>query len=89
MKYRVKYRNLHCAERNPYRPDQRIKRGPWIKAAEYDNWADALVRCKQMARGMREVAIFIGQLIVKQDAYGRMPEADPTAALAQPQEAQP
>ena len=50
-KYLVKRAMLHAAERNPYRPRQKVKRGKWIRFAEFDDpsyaemgWPAALKR---------------------------------------------
>lgn len=82
-KYRVKFRNLHAAERNPYRPQQKIKRGRWIADQTFDNWAEAKARCEFMNRGMKEAGIFIGKEIIRPNEYtGKLPD-NPPVAIAQ------
>jgi hypothetical protein len=79
--YRVKFRNLHSAKRNPFRPSQKIKRGPWVADQTfYDDWPAAKERCEFMHRGFREAAIFVGGKIHRPNEFtGRLPAEEPEA----------
>jgi hypothetical protein len=79
-KYVIKFRHLHPAKPNPFRRDQKIKRGVWIKDLSFDVWAEAKARCEQMNKGMREAAVFIrGQKPIFPNQYtGRLQDDPPS-----------
>ena len=80
--YAVKVRNLHPAKRNPYRPQQRIKRTPWRLHCKCADWAEAKQICERMNGGFREAAIFVaGKLFCTPNQYtGKLPDTSPQDA---------
>ena len=66
--YLVKRASLYAAIRNPYRPRQKIKRGRWIRFAEFDAPAEAMERAMSLRGGMSEVGIWYrGVQVAKQN----------------------
>lgn len=58
-KFILKQRSISPAKRNPFRPSQRTKRGPWRTTATYSNPRDAMVEYRRLiTRGMSDRGVF-------------------------------
>lgn len=57
-KYLVKRATFHAARRNPFRPQQKIKRGRWIRFAEFSDPQQAMDRANTLRGGMTDVGIW-------------------------------
>ena len=70
VQYLVKRAAIHAAERNPYRPRQKTKRGKWIRFGAFDDPQQAMNRGNQLCVGMYEVGIWWrGKRIASQNQY--------------------
>jgi hypothetical protein len=71
-KYIVKRAAYQSAKRNPYRPSQKMRRGPWVQMGTFDNVDAALVRANELAKGggLYDVGVFYrGERIAKPNEY--------------------
>ena len=63
----VKQAELHPAQRNPFRPGQKLKRGNWRVIGKFPTLEGAEIAFNAAAGrgGLRETAIFLGGKMIK------------------------
>lgn len=58
IKFILKTRTVTAAKRNPFRPRQTCKHGPWRTITTFESVADAVRELRDRTRGMADHAVF-------------------------------